>query len=290
MHGTTGTTIDSEGEEDQEDDQEKEIDDAIEAEIDHGEHTPQALVAADLVLDNFDLRSKAYKGDYGNLLWHMQATYLPLPAQTQFVESLVKDAANASTADRSEQHRSCCFVRSVTPLARSLKDVTANKIKAFVQSAFDRSSPHVTWRREQIDNVHEARFAQIMCALSAEGHFKIERIEAKKANVDDKGDKFKRQNVSQRIPKQRHKTAAVSGLIPCGKLVKARNMEDLKIELLFRDVPEDVVPDSITERKDWLKMLEAERLMMDYGMPESDAIAHKAFKKLSAAPFLLTDD
>ena len=54
-------------------------------------------------------------------------------------------------------------------------------------------------------------------------------------------------------------------------------------------MPEDV-PNTITERKDWLKMLEAERLMMDCGMPESNAVAHKAFKKLSNAPFNLSDE
>jgi len=159
-----------------------------------------------------------------------------------------------------------------------------------MQSAFDRSTPHVKWRREQINNKCEARFALIHYALSTQGHFKIERTEAKKANVDDKGIKFKRQNVAQRIQKPRHKTAAVSGLVPYGKLVQARNMEDLRIELLFRDIPEDAMPDSVTDRKDMLKLLEAERLMMDVGMPESDTINHKAFKKLSAAPFKLTDD
>jgi len=158
-----------------------------------------------------------------------------------------------------------------------------------IKSAFDPSTPHVKWRREQIDNEYEARFATISYALSSEGHFKTERIDAKKANVDDKGVKFKRQNVSQKT-KKRYQTAAVTGLIPHGKLVKARNMDDLRIELLSRDVPEDVVPDSITERKEMLKQLEVERLMSDCGVPEADALAHKEFKKMSNAPFKLTDD
>jgi len=82
-----------------------------EDEADHGQYAPQALVAADMLLGDFDMRKKDYQSQFGNLRWHMHSTCLPLPSQTQFVESLVKDAANASQTDRSEQHRSCyCIV------------------------------------------------------------------------------------------------------------------------------------------------------------------------------------
>jgi len=38
-----------------------------------------------------------------------------------------------------------------------------------------------------------------------------------------------------------------------------------------------------------LKQLEIERLMMECGMSEKDAVAHKEFKRQSAAPFKLSD-
>jgi len=125
--------------------------------------------------------------------------------------------------------------------------------------------------------------------LSSGGHYKSERIDSKKANVDEKGSKFKKQNLSQQL-KAQCKTAAVSGLIPYGKLVKARNMVDLEIELIHRGVPEDVISDKISERKEMLKLLEMERLMMDCGMSEADALTHKEFKKQSNAPFKMTDN
>jgi len=135
---------------------------------------------------------------------------------------------------------------------------------------------------------YEVRFNQISYSLSTQGHFRQDRIDAKKTKVDNKGNKFKKQNISQQMKKQ-NKTLAVTGLIPYGKLVKARNMSDLEEELLFRGVPVDVLPDKISDRKDMLKQLESERLMMEIGMPEADAVDHKAFKKLSNAPFKLTD-
>jgi len=219
----------------------------------------------------------------------MQSTHLPLPCHTQFVESLVKDAALVAQTDRSEQHRSWhAIVRSASPLTRTEKDSNANRIKDLIQSAIDRSTPHVKWKREQIDMEYEVRFNQISYSLSTQGHFRQDRIDAKKTKVDNKGNKFKKQNISQQMKKQ-NKTLAVTGLIPYGKLVKARNMSDLEEELLFRGVPVDVLPDKISDRKDMLKQLESERLMMEIGMPEADAVDHKAFKKLSNAPFKLTD-
>ena len=256
-----------------------------------GVYTPESLVAAEMLYSgSFDMRRKDYQSEYGELRWHMHSTYLPLPSQTQYVESFVKDAANVSQTDRSEAHRSwCSIIRSASPLTRTEKDANANRIKGLIDSAFQRSDPHVKWRRNQgPDYEYEQRLNTISYSLSNAGHFKSERIDSKKAKVDDKGVKCKRQNVSQQTRKQ-CKTAAVTGLIPCGKLVKARNMLDLEEELLFRGVPMDAVPVGVTDRKDMLKQLEVERLMMDCGVSETDAVAHKEFKKLSNAPFKLSD-
>ena len=265
----------------------------IKASIDsvgNSEHTPQAKIAADFVCQNdFDMRLKECETQHGSLRWHMHSTHLPLPCRTQFVESFVKEAANVSQTDRSEQHRSwCAIVRAFTPLARTEKDANANRIKDLISSALKRTDSHVQWRRNQIDNECEAKFATVSHALSSTGHFKTERIDGKKANVDDKGDKYKKQNVAQQTRNQ-YKTAAVTGLIPYGKLVKARNMLDLEEELLFRGVPMDAIPVSVSDRKDMLRQLEIERLMMDCGMSEDDAVSQKAFKKQSNAPFKLTD-
>jgi len=168
------------------------------------------------------------------------------------------------------------------------KDANVNRIKDLIKSAFDQSTLHVNWKRNQIDNEHEARIATISRSLSTAGHFKQDRLDDKKAKINDKGSKCKQQNVSQQATRQ-HKTSAVSGLAPHGKLVKARNMDDLRIELLHRNVPEEVISDKMSERKEMSKMLEMERLVMECGVPESDALAYKAFKKLSNAPFKLSD-
>jgi len=117
----------------------------------------------------------------------MQSTYLPLAPQTQFVESLVKDAAHVSQTDRSEQHRSCyAIVRSATPLTRTKKDANVNRITGLIKSAHNRTVPHTTWKPNQMNNEHEARMATTSHALSSVGHFKTERIDAKKVKVDDK--------------------------------------------------------------------------------------------------------
>ena len=68
-------------------------------------------------------------------------------------------------------------------------------------------------------------------------------------------------------------------------------MDDLETELLFRGVEEDEMPSKISERKDLLKQLETDRLLSE-GVPqqEAQALAKKHFKKLSNAPFKLTDE
>ena len=78
-------------------------------------------------------------------------------------------------------------------------------------------------------------------------------------------------------------------MIPYGKLTKARNMDDYKVELLHRGVAEDDIPKSITDRKNKLKDLELKRLK-DAGIDEKAAKtqADKHFQKQSAAPFKFT--
>ena len=224
----------------------------------------------------------------------MHITHLLLPSHTQFVESGVKDAKEVASTDRSEQHRTwMAMTRLASPLGKSKLDddtsYNSSKIMALVNSSFDRAAPHEHWNKHQIDNAHSARLAQVQCSLK-QGHFKHERIEAKKDNVESGGDKCKRPNVAQQVREQ-HQTAAVSGLVQFGKLVKARNMDDLKTELLHRGVANEAVPKSMTERKKMLQELESRRLV-DEGMDESKASeqAKRFFKKQSSAPFKTTDD
>jgi len=85
-----------------------------------------------------------------------------------------------------------------------------------------------------------------------------------------------------------YSAAVVSGKTACSKLTRARNMEDLEMELVHRGV--DKVPSSITNRKNTLRKLEAERLIREHDMPPKEAANHKEFKPLSDAPFKLCDD
>jgi len=112
-------------------------------------------------------------------------------------------------------------------------------------------------------------------------------MDEKRARADDQGNTCKKPNVAQRKQVQ-HLTPAVTGLIPYGKLVKARNFLDLEEELLFRGVPLEEIPEKTTDRKEWLKVLETERLV-EQGVREEDAADLKHFKKQSGAAFKLTD-
>jgi len=264
--------------------------------VDNGiAYTDESLEAARLIVDkSIDFRSFDYQDqDHGLIRLHMHAMYLPLASQTQFVERGVKEAKYVSATDRSEEQRSCmAIIRSHTPLTRSKLDAetshNSSRIQSLIESATERASQHNLWEANQEDREYDARIAQLRYSLKV-GHFKMERIEGKKEKIDENSNKFKKQNVTQRI-KPQTKTAAVSGLIPYGKLTKARNMEDLKTELLTRGVPEsEINPATITERKDKLKELEINRLMEDERMVRTDAVKVKAFKMLSEAPFKLTD-
>jgi len=257
------------------------------------EYTPEALDATQIVANDIDLRSFDYNdANNGEIWWNMHSTYLPLASQTQHVERGAKEAKHVSATDRSEEHRTCmAIIRSHTPLGRFKLDndtsYNSTKIQTLIESSKTRSSQHNLWQLNQEDRECNARHNQIRHSL-AKGHFKIDRVEAKRSVVDDIGSNYKKPNVAQQI-KPQTKTYQVTGLVPCGKLVQARNMDDLRIELLHRGVEPQDVPPQVTARKDKLRILESERLIEEENMTAQDATKHKAFKKLSDAPFRLTD-
>ena len=222
----------------------------------------------------------------------MHSKHLPLPSQTQFVESIVKEAKSVSTTDCSEEHRTwMAIIRSATPLGKTEKDWNTNKIKATMQSARDWVNPLEQWKERDADQ-HAARFQRAQAGLSEE-HYKQIRTQDKLNRIDTKASKFKKQNVIQQT-KQQHQTPTVSGLIPLGKLftTKEGHMEGLEIELVHRGVPvEDIQKWKINARKDKLRMLEAERLIQEEGLELSKAseLAKKHFRVLSSAAFNLVD-
>jgi len=81
----------------------------------------------------------------------------------------------------------------------------------------------------------------------------------------------------------------VSGLVPYGKLVIKRNLEDLLVELLFRGAEDEDIPSNIKGRITLLKEYETRRLLEAENMSQCDAVKHKAFRKQSGASFKLTD-
>jgi len=257
---------------------------------DDTEHTEESRQASNLVINGADMRSFDYTGHHGTVRLDMHSTYLPLASQTQFVEAIVKDAKHVAQTDRSEQHRSwLAIIRSATPLTKADKDANAEKIKGIVSSALDRAAEHTRLIRTQVNNEHNSWFAACAYSLSSQGHFEQDRIDAKKTKVDTMGSKFKKPNQAQKT-KQQHLMPAVTGLVPCGKLVKSRHMEDLKTELLYRGVKTEDVPKKITNRKQLLQELELNRLIEE-GMekPQAATQAKKHFKVLSTAPFKLVE-
>jgi len=258
---------------------------------DNGEYSHQDWTAATLISNDVvvDLRSKDYTAAHGEIRLFMHRTYLPLASQSQFVESVVKEAKLAASTDRSEQVRSCyAIIRSPTPLGKADKHANAEKIKAVIDSALERSMAHAYWKRRQLGMQYDAHFNQILYCLTKQGHSAQYRTETKKTQVDAIGVKFKKQNKHQQT-KQQHLMPAVTGSIPFGKLfgTKANHMEDLKTELLFRDVPQEEIPESITGIKDMLRLHELERLQWEEDMTEAEATSQsqKNFKRLSKAAF-----
>ena len=95
--------------------------------------------------------------------------------------------------------------------------------------------------------------------MTKKGHFKQEQTAQKIVRFESTSIKCKRPNKNQAV-KPQQQTLAATGLIPCGKLAMARNVEDCKVELMFRGMKEEDVPVSITERKNELRKLELKRL------------------------------
>jgi len=160
------------------------------------QYCAEARHAAELVSTGVDLRSFDYSDGHGATRLYMHATYLPLASQTQFVERFVKEAKYVSSTDRSEEHRTwMAVVRAWTPLGRSTKEedmsYNASKITAIIESATTRSSQHILWQTNQEDREYDVRVAQVSHALSTAGHFRNERIEAKKSKVDEKGTQYR---------------------------------------------------------------------------------------------------
>jgi len=141
---------------------------------------------------------------------------------------------------------------------------------SLIKDASVRSKPHCKWRRNQVNDEYDNRFKIVEASLS-KGHFVQDRLEQKREKVEVVGSVFKKQNVAQSRAKPQHLTPAVTGLIPYSSLVNARNLNDYKIELMHRGVPEDEVPKSIRHRKKMLQELEFERLKAVAGMEDKAA-------------------
>jgi len=181
-------------------------------------------------------------------------------------------------------------IRSATPLHKTKEDANANKIRAMIGSTVERVNPH---RSMMLDDGYKDGFKSLEQAMTKEGHFEQSRIQKKKANFNERGSMYKKQNVAQQV-KPQQQTPAATGLIPIGKLfaTKEGHREGLEIELVHRGVPiADVQKMKITARKDKPKTLEATRLVAEEGMTEAAAVerAKKHFKVLSSAAFQFSD-
>ena len=170
------------------------------------------------------------------------------------------------------------------PLGKAEKEANKNKIISSIDSVQQRVDEHLALIRDSPE--YEGRFNQVVYSLSKDGHFQQNRVEEKKDVVDERGVKFKKQNVAQQIREQQS-TPAVTGMIPYGKVFN-RNMNDLKTELLHRGVAENDIPETVTARKDILRCLEIDRLIAE-GVDQTVAAARKEFKRQSTAAFKLTD-
>jgi len=245
---------------------------------------------AKLVLQGIDMRSFDYHGDVGAVRFDMHSTHLPLACQTQFVESVVKEAKHVSQTDRSEQQRSCyAIIRSATPLSKAEKNANMEKIKAIINSALDRAREHVQLFHNQVNREYDSWFAATAYSLARMGHFEMDRIDDKKTRIDNQGPTFKPQNVAQQTKPQQLQPA-ITGLIPYSRLKKARNFEDLTVELLLRGVAEDQIPKLCSDGKRTLQQHEFNRLVkagMEAKLATTQAKTY--FQKQSNARFKLSD-
>ena len=256
--------------------------------------TDEAEQAAMMVINGCNLRYMDLEDVAADELLirkHMFQTYLPLPCQTQFVEFGVKEAQHVSQTNRSEEVRSAYgIVRSahVTDAGNS-KTGTTNLMMIVnrINTAKASVDEHASWKRQ--DPGYCGSHDNVLRLLKR-GHFKSVRVGKKKSLIDEMANTNKRINQAQQ-PKPQQLTAAVTGNVLFGKLTKKLHMDDLRMELLFREVAVDEIPASITDRKKMLQELEIQRLIDDEGLELSAAtkIGKKQFAPLSDAEFECKD-
>jgi len=165
----------------------------------------------------------------------------------------------------------------------------ANKILALINSARARSAPHAKWIEEQgDDSLCDQRFNAVSCSLK-QGHFRDDRIEAKKTKVDEQGIKFKRPNVVQQT-KQQTRMPGLTGLIPHSKIALKAFMDDMFAEIRCRQAKLQhcrPIPNQVKKRKEFLQLLKSIRLIEEDNLPVEQARGNKAFKKQSDVTFRL---
>jgi len=258
-------------------------------------YTPQALQAAEYILNGYDFRYQELDQltdedeDVVNCRKHMFKTYLALPSATQFVEFGVKEAKNVSTTNRSEEIRSCyAIVRSahVTDAGNSkAKSTNVDMILNRIRTALNAAKEHVEWKIQ--DPLYNSQHSNVVRLLKR-GHFKVTRVDKKKYLIDEFAIEDKTMNALQKQQPQQL-TAAVTGHILYGKVVQALHMQDLEKELSCRGVSYDDMPVKVTARKNKLKELEVNRLIEEEGMENKDAedLGRKQFQVLSEAEFIM---
>jgi len=171
---------------------------------------------------------------------------------------------------------------------KGTKAANRKKIVSILESARERATQHMELNRVQGDE-YEARFNQVVYSLS-KGHYKVERIATKKANVDENGATFRKQNAAQQV---RHQTLmpAVTGLMPYKKVTAKRNKADMWMEIRHRQWQinfQGPVQKGMKERKTFLRRMETIRLIEE-GVAIGAAVEHEAFLIQSEAEFRLSD-
>jgi len=248
---------------------------------------------AELILEGYNFRFKDLStvdedDDITELRHFMFAKYTAVPSHTQFVEFGVKEAKQVSLTNRHEEMRSCYgIVRSAhvtdagnSKSGSSTQEMIVNRLNAARAAADD----DITMRQED-SAACQLQFGAVLSLLKR-AHFKQERVGLNKSRLDQRATDDKTMNKAQQeLPQML--TAAVTGHILHGKIVQAKHMGDIGIELMERGVPIEELPDSITTRKQWLQELEIARLIEDEDMPEeeADTIGRKQFEVLSDAAF-----
>jgi len=257
-------------------------------------YTAEADEAAIAVINGCDLRYKELSSVDPTELpirKYMFATYLPLPCQTQFVEFGVKEAQHVSQTNRSEEVRSAYgIIRSahVTDAGNSKTGTTNKKmIINRINAARASADEHIQWKQD--DPGYTEKHSNVL-RLLRKGHFKAVRVDKKKLMMEETANINKRMNKAQKAQPQQL-TAAVSGHVLYGKLTKKLHMDDLRLELVARNVPMEEIPDNVTARKKMLQDLEIQRLLEKEGLSQelANKIGKKQFAIISKACFYCAD-